>query len=316
MSMDNSNSILVLVDQSYWMYFTCFGAASFFQKKYPQEAAYWIKPVEEVDQKNLPNLLNCENFKKVLKRYVMKRLETIDQLTKANYQDEIDSADRIDIVFAVDDTLTKNFRKDLYVEYKATRTISPKSYNIYAIKKYITDVIFKALELEKNYDYHMLMVEGAEADDVIACVCKNLAKDYKRTILYASDKDFLQLEGIDQYNLFGQKVEPKLGDKLITPKEYLKCKILLGDSSDNIAKVFSGVGPKKALKLVNDPEALKKKLLEDQNARKQFALNKKLISFDEIPEELEKHIVEKASQLLYENEVINKHVDFKDFMSL
>ena len=39
-------------------------------------------------------------------------------------------------------------------------------------------------------------------------------------------------------------------------------------------------------------------------------------NFDEIPEELEKHIVEKASQLLYENEVINKHVDFKDFMSL
>ena len=63
----------------------------------------------------------------MLKRYVMKRLETIDQLTKANYQDEIDSADRIDIVFAVDDTLTKNFRKDLYVEYKATRTITPKS---------------------------------------------------------------------------------------------------------------------------------------------------------------------------------------------
>ena len=314
--MDNSNNILVICDLSYFLYFVIFGSTSFFQKKYPQEAAYWIKPVEEVDQKNLPNLLNCENFKKVLKRYVMKRLETIDQLTKANYQDEIDSADRIDIVFAVDDTLTKNFRKDLYVEYKATRTITPKSYNIYAIKKYITDVIFKELELEKNYDYHMLMVEGAEADDVIACVCKNLAKDYKRTILYASDKDFLQLEGIDQYNLFGQKVEPKLGDKLITPKEYLKCKILLGDGSDNIAKVFSGVGPKKALKLVNDPEALKKKLLEDQNARKQFALNKKLISFDEIPEELEKHIVEKASQLLYENEVINKHVDFKDFMSL
>ena len=314
--MDNSNSILIICDFSYWQYFTVYGSVSFFQKKYPQEAAYWIKPAEEVDQKNLPNLLNCENFKKVLKRYVMKRLETIDQLTKANYQDEIDSADRIDIVFAVDDTLTKNFRKDLYVEYKATRTISPKSYNIYAIKKYITDVIFKELELEKNYDYHMLMVEGAEADDVIACVCKNLAKDYKRTILYASDKDFLQLEGIDQYNLFGQKVEPKLGDKLITPKEYLKCKILLGDGSDNISKVFSGVGPKKALKLVNDPEALQKKLLEDQNARKQFALNKKLISFDEIPEELEKHIVEKASQLLYENEVINKHVDFKDFMSL
>lgn len=314
--MDNSNNILIIVDFSYWQYFTCFGAVSFFQKKYPQDAAYWIKPAEEVDQKNLPNLLNCDNFKKVLKRYVMKRLETIDQLTKANFQNEIDSANRIDILFAMDDFLTKNFRKDLYLEYKATRITTPKSYNVYAIKKYITDVIFKELELEKNYDYHMLMVEGAEADDVIACVCKNLAKDYMKTILYASDKDFLQLENVEQFNLFGQKVEPKLCNILITPKEYLNCKILLGDGSDNIAKVFSGVGPKKALKLIHDTKTLKEKLSKDQNARKQFKLNKKLISFDEIPIELEKHIVEKANTLLYENEVLNSSIDFKDFMSL
>ena len=76
--MDNSNNILIICDFSYWTYYTLFGAVAKFQKKYPQEAAYWIKPAEEVDQQNLPNLLNCDNFKKVLKRYVMKRLETID----------------------------------------------------------------------------------------------------------------------------------------------------------------------------------------------------------------------------------------------
>ena len=314
--MDNSNNILIVVDYSYFEYFTIFGAVAFFQKKYPQEAAYWIKPAEEVDQQNLPNLLNCDNFKKVLKRYVMKRLETIDWLTRANHQAEVDVASRIDIVFAMDDHLKNNFRKTLYPEYKAQRLLTPKSYNIYAIKKYITDVIFKELELEKTYDYHMISVEGAEADDVIACICRNIAKDYMLTILYASDHDFIQLEGIKQYNLFGQKVECKVGDAEVTPKEYLLSKILLGDGADNISKVFSGVGPKKVLKLIKDKDLLKKKLSESQSAAKQFLTNKKLISFDFIPKELEQHIVEVASKKLYENEVINSGIDLKDFMSL
>ena len=314
--MDNSNNILIVVDYSYFEYFTIFGAVAFFQKKYPQEAAYWIKPAEEVDQQNLPNLLNCDNFKKVLKRYVMKRLETIDWLTRANHQAEVDAASRIDIVFAIDDHLKNNFRKTLYPEYKAQRLLTPKSYNIYAIKKYITDVIFKELELEKTYDYHMISVEGAEADDVIACICRNIAKDYMLTILYASDHDFIQLEGIKQYNLFGQKVECKVGDAEVTPKEYLLSKILLGDCADNISKVFSGVGPKKVLKLIKDKDLLKKKLSESQSAAKQFLTNKKLISFDFIPKELEQHIVEVASKKLYENEVINSGIDLKDFMSL
>ena len=49
----------------------------------------------------------------------MKRLETIDWLTRANHQAEVDVASRIDIVFAMDDHLKNNFRKTLYPEYKA-----------------------------------------------------------------------------------------------------------------------------------------------------------------------------------------------------
>ena len=121
----------------------------------------------------------------------MKRLEMIDWLTKSNHQAEVDMASRIDIVFAMDDHLKNNFRKSLYPEYKAQRILQPKSYDVYAIKKYITDVIFKELELEEKHDYHMISVEGAEGDDVIACICKNLAPDYMLTVLYASDHDFI-----------------------------------------------------------------------------------------------------------------------------
>ena len=207
-----------------------------------------------------------------------------------------------------------SFRKKLYPEYKAQRITTPKSFNISTIKRYITDVLFKELDLEKKYSYHMLQVEGAEGDDVIACICKNLKDQYAKIIVYASDKDFLQIDGIEQLNLFGKKAERKVGDVFVDAEEYLLCKIILGDGADNISKVFERVGPKKALKLAKDKDMLMNMLKENQAAAKQFSLNKKLISFKEIPKELEDKIVEKAHMLLYKNEVLNKEVDMKDFM--
>ena len=65
----------------------------------------------------------------------------------------------------------------------------------------------------------------------------------------------------------------------------LFCKIILGDSSDNIPRVFKKCGKKTALKLWNDKNSLNEKL-EKENARERFERNKKLIDFKEIPSEL------------------------------
>lgn len=313
--LDNSNSILVLADFSYFQYFTLFGAVSEFYKKHKEEADILIKPPEETDQSNLPDLLVSDNFKKILRLQTMRRLETIEYLTKANFQDEIDSSDRVDILFAADSMLSGSFRKKLYVEYKAQRKLMKKSYDVFKIKDYITKVILKELEAEDKYGYKIVQVDGAEADDVIACICKNIGKEYKLVVLYASDKDFIQLENVQQFNLFGKKIECKIGDVEVTPKEYLAVKTLIGDASDNIKKVFSGVGPKKALKLVHDKELLKSKLSQDQAAVKQFLLNQQLISFDNIPKDLENIIVESARNKLSQNKKEEK-VDFHDFMLL
>ena len=143
--MNKKNNILILLDNSYFLYFVLFGAVSIFQKRYPNEARQLIRNPDEVDQHNLPNLLINENFKKILKKNVMKRLETIDWLTKANFQEDVDIADRIDILFAVDDNIMNSFRKELYPEYKAQRVLTPKSFNVAAIKRYIVDVLFKEL---------------------------------------------------------------------------------------------------------------------------------------------------------------------------
>lgn len=61
---------LILVDASYVQYFMIFGSVAEFQKKCPDEARLWIKPADECDQSALPNLLNCQEYRRVLSAYV------------------------------------------------------------------------------------------------------------------------------------------------------------------------------------------------------------------------------------------------------
>lgn len=304
------NKMLVCVDASYWMYYTVFGSISEFQKKSPSEAAYWIKPAEEVDQKNLPDLLGCDTYKRILKKFVMKRCETIDWHLRGHFQNEIDTMDKIDIVFVMDDFTCKSFRKELYPQYKAQRKLVPKSYDMYKIRNYVFDVIFKELELEEKYGYKFISVAGAEADDIIAIAMNKCSDDYMIKVLFASDHDFVQLENVKQIDLFGKEVQCKIGNIEVTPQEYLLGKILLGDGADNIGKVFKGVGPKKAINLIRNKDKLKEMLKENAESARQYKLNKQLIAFSEIPEELSNRICEEFNKTVYSDDVLNDNSGF------
>ena len=70
------------------------------------------------------------------------------------------------------------------------------------------------------------------------------------------------------------------------PDDDLEIKIIMGDTSDNIPSVFPKCGPKTAQKCIEDPEFFKKKMNGNPEYYKQYELNKKLICFDNIPENL------------------------------
>ena len=89
----------------------------------------------------------------------------------------------------------------------------------------------------------------------------------------------------------------------------------MGDKSDNIQQVFTKCGPKTALKLVKDKDELRKRLNESQDASKQFLLNKKIISFKEIPKELTDAIIEKVNIEVYDRRAKNAGTSLSDFMS-
>lgn len=44
----------------------------------------------------------------------MGKLQALEGIARTNFGDEIDSCEQIDIVFACDDKLKRNFRLDLY----------------------------------------------------------------------------------------------------------------------------------------------------------------------------------------------------------
>ena len=313
--MNATNKILILVDTSYWLYYTIFGAISLFMKNEKELASIWLKPADEVDQHNLPDLTNCLEFMKILRKHVMSKLESINWLTDVSCHDILDMVDKRDIIFCIDDAVRNNFRKQLYPEYKAQRVLAKKQYNVSALKDYILNVIFKELEVESKYGYKILKVKDAEGDDVIAALANKYKDSYMQTVIIASDKDFLQIDGVRQINMFGQIPVRKVADEEVDAKTYLNVKILTGDGADNIHQVFERVGQKRALKLVRDKAKLKEMLLENQTAAKQYILNKKLISFDCIPEELTNEIVKNAECLL-ENTSNNSSIDLADFMDL
>lgn len=319
LTMENDQKkFLICIDASYFAYVCLFASIKTFTEKHPDDATYWIKPAEECNQKNLPNILNCDNYKKVLMKQVMWKLESVEEVAKANFQNEMDECDVIDVVFAMDDKLSNSFRKALYPEYKAHRALVKRQFQLQPIKDYIFDVIFKELDVEHENGYHLVKVEGAEGDDVIATAMMKLRDNYVGMMLIASDHDFLQIDGIREFDLFGKEAKRDLGGEIVSAKDYLVGKILMGDRSDNIQQVFTRCGPKTALKWTKDKEALKKTLKEDHSLASRYLLNKKMIDFDSIPQDLSSKILEAVNESLYKNVCLNKskHSDWSEFMTL
>lgn len=315
--MDNKDKFLIVVDGSYFLYTALFGATKFFIDNNPEEAAQWIKPVEECDQDNLPDLVNCDTYKKILKKYAMKRLEAVDEIAKSNFPDEIDACSRIDIVFALDDSLKHSFRKAMYPEYKAQRVLVRRQYKLNTIKDYMLNVLFKEIDIESQHGYSIVKVDGAEGDDVIAVALTKL-DGYIGKMLIASDHDFLQIDGVREFDLFGKEAKRLIGEEELSPQDYLMCKILMGDKSDNIKQVFTRCGPKTALKWIKDKDSLKKTLLEDHASAERYILNKKMISFDSMPEDLSSRILKSLNESVSKMEALNvrKANDWTQFMSL
>ncbi|WP_066013560.1 DNA polymerase I [Endozoicomonas atrinae] len=149
-------------------------------------------------------------------------------------------------VAVIFDAKGKNFRHEMYSEYKATRKPMPDD-----LRSQIEPIhqIVRALGLP------LLMIEGVEADDVIGTLARQATEKKIDTIISTGDKDIAQLvtEHVSLIDTMNDAytdqsgVESKFGIPASLIIDYLA---LMGDSSDNIPGM-PGVGQKTALALLN-----------------------------------------------------------------
>ena len=189
------------------------------------------------------------------------------------------------------------WRREVFPQYKAGRKKGREN------DKKDWDAIFSCLnkikaEFKENLPYKYLEVYGAEADDIIATLCKNYSE---KIMIISGDKDFIQLQKYPNVEQFSPILKKHVNGH--DPNTYIKEHILKGDTSDGIPNVLS---PDNTFVdgLRQRPLGRKKienwlsKDIDDLNdeVKRNYQRNDKLINLDNVPEILEKVIMDEFTK--------------------
>ena len=144
------------------------------------------------------------------------------------------------------DAKGKNFRHEIYDQYKANRSSMPVE---------LSQQVSPIIDLIKSLGIKILQVPDVEADDVIATLASQNYKDNIKVLISSGDKDLAQLvnsrvtliNSMDEKILDTNGVIKKFG---VTPEKIFDYLVLVGDASDNIPGVDK-VGPKTAVSLLD-----------------------------------------------------------------
>ena len=192
------------------------------------------------------------------------------------------------------------WRRDFFPQYKSNRKKGREADG----KDW--DAIFEVLnkikaEIKDNLPYKFLEVYGAEADDIIATICKHSQTEKDRSknekiMIISGDKDFIQLQkylNVKQYSPILKKLVNGSN-----PETYIKEHILKGDTSDGVPNVLS---PDNTFTDGLRQRPLGKKKIEawldmdisefKDEVKRNYQRNEKLIDLSKIPNELENEIL-------------------------
>lgn len=139
----------------------------------------------------------------------------------------------------------RNFRHEMFKEYKANRSSAPEDL------KCQFGPIHEFVEL---LNMPILKLDGVEADDTIGSLAKKF-QDQIEVMIISGDKDLTQLISptVSMYDTMKQKmftpeeVQEKFG---VAPEMMAQYLALVGDTADNIPGA-AGIGPRTAVKLLN-----------------------------------------------------------------
>lgn len=219
-----------------------------------------------------------------------------------------------------------NWRKLVYTDYKANRVYGPPT----DANHIDFDIFFGEMQrfIESFSTFltnaQFLSVDRCEADDLIGVIVKS-HPEWNITC-QSSDRDFYQLYKYSNYKQY-DGIKKKIIE-VLDPKMYLLEKVITGDAGDNVPKLKTGIGQKRAAAIINSSDGLDE-WLKKENLEKEFERNMKLISFDCIPEEISFNInkavndwnsipfdPKKTMNFLIENKLTAMFDDFEVFINI
>ena len=209
------------------------------------------------------------------------------------------------------------WRRKVFPCYKGTRKKDREA------SKHNWDNIFDLLnklkeEFRENLPYKVVEVDGAEADDVIAVLCKQQAiinirlqnnmQPPVKTLIISGDKDFIQLKRYGYVTQFNPMLKKYVEN--IDPNLYISEHVLKGDRSDGIPNFLSDdrclvdgrrQKPLSKVKLAQWSTMSPEDFCYDDQTLQQYRRNQMLIDFAYIPKDIEEKIIDNYESLIPPN---------------
>lgn len=193
----------------------------------------------------------------------------------------------------------KYWRREIFPYYKAGRKKDREASGVDWNTMFNTLAVVRQ-ELIDYFPYKTIMVEGAEADDIIGTLVHKYNQYEKDIFILSSDKDFMQLQiynNVKQYSPIHKKFI-----RTADPDLYLREHIIKGDRGDGIPNISS---PDNVFVVGGRQKPMRKKFIDqiantnietlselNEDVRRNYARNRQLVDLSQIPEDIQNNIVE------------------------
>ena len=150
-------------------------------------------------------------------------------------------------------------------------------------------------EIRDNFPYMVMYVENSEADDIIATLVKQRTEE--KYLIISGDKDFVQLQHYGDVYQWSPLLKGFIGEQE-DPKQFLREQVIKGDRSDGVPNILSDDdifvrGERQ--RPINSKRLEEWKNIENiplgSETKKYYERNKKLIDLSQIPDRIEKSII-------------------------
>jgi len=270
----STDEIILLIDASYFIFHRFYSIVRWWKNAHP---------TEETNAYEDPQF--AEKFEKTF-------YTVLKDIPK---QIGIDKKIEIKMLIGKDCKRENIWRNKWHDNYKGTRK-SVEGASLYFQR------VFEGEWFQKAGAHCILHHPHLEADDCIALTVKKLLeKDIekrKQIYIITSDKDYLQLAGprVHIFDLGFKNIAQQKSSTGDAAKD-LFCKIVMGDPSDNISPVLQKCGPKTAARCFED-RAYFDERMKKENAYKKYDVNRTLVDFQYIPDDLQNEFYTSLSFVL------------------